>query len=196
MTMSELLRSDNPQVIAEILVRGGIIVFPTDTVWGIGCIYNNKESVKRLYRIKKRLPNKPTSLLIPDISWLSRLADITKDQGFFVSSHWPGALTVVVPAKKEIAKNTFVSETGQVGIRLPNHKPLLKVLSIIKTPILGPSANFASQTPPTKISQLDPKLLELVDAVFIAKNGHGKESTVISLENKKITIIRDGAVKI
>ncbi len=194
--MKELLRSDNPQIIAEIFLKGGIVVFPTDTVWGIGCIYNNKESIKRLYCIKKRQPDKPTSLLVPDISWLSQLADITKDQVSFISSHWPGALTVVVPAKKEIAKNAFVSETSQVGIRLPSHKSLLEVLSIIKTPILGPSANFASQTPPTKISQLDPKLLELVDAVFIAKNGHGKESTVISLENKKITIIRDGAVKI
>ena len=194
--MKELLRSDNPQVIADIFIKGGIVVFPTDTVWGIGCIYNNKESIKRLYRIKKRQPDKPTSLLIPDISWLSRLADITKEQKIIISSHWPGALTVVVPAKEGIVKNAFVTKTGKVGIRLPNHKPLLKVLSIIKTPILGPSANFASQAPPTKISQLDPKLLELVDAVFIAKNGHGKESTVISLENKKITIIRDGAVKI
>ncbi len=194
--MKELLQSSNPQVIAEIFANGGIVIFPTDTVWGIGCVYDDDQAIKRLYSIKNRLPDKPTSLLIPNFNWVNKLAIINPTAKKILNKYWPGALTVVLPAKKEIEDKSFVSTTKKVGVRIPNHKKLLEVIKILEKPILGPSANFAGKTPPQTISQLDPNLLKLVDAVFISIDGSGKESTVITFENENLVILRDGAVKI
>jgi len=194
--MKELLQSSNPQVIAEIFANGGIVIFPTDTVWGIGCVYDDDQAIKRLYSIKNRLPDKPTSLLIPNSNWVNKLAIINPTAKKILNKYWPGALTVVLPAKKEIEDKSFVSTTKKVGVRIPNHKKLLEVIKILEKPILGPSANFAGKTPPQTISQLDPNLLKLVGAVFISIDGSGKESTVITFENENLVILRDGAVKI
>ncbi len=194
--MKELLQSSNPQVIAEIFANGGIVIFPTDTVWGIGCVYDDDQAIKRLYSIKNRLPDKPTSLLIPNSNWVNKLAIINPTAKKILNKYWPGALTVVLPAKKEIEDKSFVSTTKKVGVRIPNHKKLLEVIKILEKPILAPSANFAGKTPPQTISQLDPNLLKLVDAVFISIDGSGKESTVITFENENLVILRDGAVKI
>ena len=194
--MKELLQSSNPQVIAEIFANGGIVIFPTDTVWGIGCVYDDDQAIKRLYSIKNRLPDKPTSLLIPNSNWVNKLAIINPTAKKILNKYWPGALTVVLSAKKEIEDKSFVSTTKKVGVRIPNHQKLLEVLKILDRPILGPSANFAGQTPPQTISQLDPNLLKLVDAVFSSVDGFGKESTVITFENENLVILRDGAVKI
>lgn len=194
--MKELLQSSDPQVIAKVFAKGGIVIFPTDTVWGIGCVYDDDQAVKRLYSIKNRLPDKPTSLLIPNSNWVNRLAIINPSEKKILNKYWPGALTVVLPAKKEIENKSFVSTTKKVGVRIPNHQKLLEVIKILDKPILGPSANFASKTPPQTIFQLDPNLLKLVDAVFRSTDGSGKESTVITFENENLVILRDGAVKI
>ncbi len=194
--MKELLRSSDPQIIAEVFNKGGIVVFPTDTVWGIGCIYDNKEAIKRLYSIKNRQPDKPTSLLIPSVSWLTRLAVIIPTSKEILNKYWPGALTVVLPARKEILDKSFVSSAKKVGVRIPNHSKLLQVLKTLDKPILGPSANFAGKPPPQTFSQLDSELLNYVDAVFESSDGSGKESTVITFENDDLVILRDGAVKI
>ncbi len=194
--MKELLQSSDPQVIAKVFAKGGIVIFPTDTVWGIGCVYDDDQAIKRLYSIKNRLPDKPTSLLIPNTSWVNKLAIINPTAKKILNKYWPGALTVVLSAKKEIEDKSFVSTTKKVGVRIPNHQKLLEVLKILDKPILGPSANFAGQTPPQTISQLDPNLLKLVDAVFSSVDGFGKESTVITFENENLVILRDGAVKI
>lgn len=194
--MKELLQSADPQVIAKILSEGGIVIFPTDTVWGIGCVYDNPDSISRLYKIKNRQPDKPTSLLLPNKSWLRRLAKVKPDQVKIINKFWPGALTVVLPADSSISNLNFLSEKNEVGLRIPNHKMLLKVLSILKKPILGPSANFASLPPPRKLTDLDPELLNKVDAVFLGGDGQGTESTIVSLSSDKPVIIRSGAVKI
>ncbi len=196
MMMKELLQSNDPQVIARVFAEGGIVVFPTDTVWGIGCIYDDEQAVKRLYSIKNRQPDKPTSLLISNTSWVNRLAIISPVAQKILKKYWPGALTVVLSAKKEIQDKSFVSATKKVGVRIPQHQKLLDVLKILDKPILGPSANFAGNVPPQTLSQLDPNLLKLVDAVFDSTEGSGKESTVITFENEKLVILRDGAVKI
>lgn len=194
--MKELLRSGDPARIAKVFTKGGIVIFPTDTVWGIGCVYDNDESIKSLYKIKKRQSDKPSSLLIPDITWVSKLAKCTKAQYSLLSKYWPGALTVVLPARNEIADSNFVSKNGEVGLRIPDHHKLLDTLKILGKPILGPSANFAGELPPSKKSQLDPKLIEFADAVFDSSDGRGKESTVIAFVNNKVVTLRAGAVKI
>lgn len=195
--MKELLRSSNPQKIAEVFFNGGIVIFPTDTVWGIGCIFDNTESIKRLYEIKHRQPDKPTSLLIPSFDWLQKLAlPVESQNAAILEKNWPGALTAVIKAKPGIQGKLFVSEQNEIGLRIPNHQPLLKILKLINKPVLAPSANFATFPPPKTLKQLDPKLISLADAVFLSHDGLGVESTVIKLSQSGPVIIRAGAVKI
>lgn len=196
-TMKELLRSYDPQKIAEVFLDGGIVIFPTDTVWGIGCIFDNSNAIKRLYQIKHRQSDKPTSLLIPNFSWLKKLAlPINNKNISLLRKNWPGALTVVLTADPNLNEQLFISDNNEIGLRIPNHLPLLKVLKITNKPILGPSANFATFSPPKTFMELDSALINLADAIFLSEDGYGIESTVVRLNDSNPEIIRSGAVKI
>lgn len=196
-TMKELLRSYDPQKIAEVFLDGGIVIFPTDTVWGIGCIFDNSNAIKRLYQIKHRQSDKPTSLLIPNFSWLKKLAlPINNKNISLLRKSWPGALTAVLTANPNLHDQLFIPDNNEIGLRIPNHQPLLKVLKIINKPILGPSANFATLPPPKTLKELDPDLIKLADAIFLSEDGLGTESTVVRLNKSNPEIIRLGAVKI
>lgn len=181
----------------RILKSGGIIIFPTDTVWGVGCVFDNPMSIQKLYKIKKRGKGKPTSLLIPDTSWVGKLS-VSSNKGLhdLTERFWPGALTIVVRAREGLVPKEILGGDGTVGLRLPNHHNLLKLLSLVGRPILGPSANFAGEKPPVKLQDIDPKFVSMADLVFVAKEGKGVPSTVVDATGKKLKILRAGAVTI
>src|SRR3989344_3731332 len=84
---------------AQILKNGGIVIFPTDTIYGIGCLASNKESVGRLYEIKGTPKNQKFPLLVSSVRLASQIAIITKDAGELITKHWPGALTIILKSK-------------------------------------------------------------------------------------------------
>lgn len=177
------------------LKNGGVIIFPTDTVWGIGASIKRLDAVEKFYGIKARPKNKPTAVLVANISQAAKIAFLDKTAKDLIIRFWPGALTLIVKAKPAVPK-IIKGAGGTVGIRMPDHKLLLKMLDQLSCGIAAASANFASQPPPAEKEMVDQKLIDLCDFLLEGDSGGGLPSTVLDVTNKPYKIIRQGSIKV
>lgn len=182
--------------IVSLLKAGGVVVFPTDTVWGIGCALNIPGAIKKLYLIKKREPEKPTALLVADLKMAEQYGTINKQARELAGKHWPGGLTLVVGTKRNKVSKLVLGGTKRVGVRVPNHAPLRQVIEGLGCPLVASSANFAGMTPPLTQGQLDPSLLEAVDGVMEGEAGSQLPSTVVNVLEDSVRVLRQGLVSV
>ena len=136
----------DPSLAVEYIKKGEIIAYPTEAVYGIGCDPWNQKSVEKIYKIKKRVSNKPFILVASDINHLNNLINIgslTDD----VLSSWPGHVTWLIPALSEAPQWLIDGSTGLIAIRISNHKIIKQICSIFGKPIISTSANMSSEKP-------------------------------------------------
>ncbi|MBU2595749.1 threonylcarbamoyl-AMP synthase [Patescibacteria group bacterium] len=189
--------------VVEVLIKSGVIAFPTDTVYGIGVNALNKKAVKRIYEIKKRDKNKPLIILV------GRKKDAHKISHFNATAQkcevrfWPGPLTLVLPAKKDIPK--YLTYNGTIGIRMPNNKIFIALAKSCEFPIATTSANLSGETSATSAQEVAEKLglpgeasaKTDEDIDLIIDGGRTKSnvaSTVLNLTSKTPKIIRQGKI--
>lgn len=182
----------------KIVNDGGIVIFPTDTAFGIGCRIDDQKAVERLFRIRKRPKTQAAPVLVGSVEMAQNyLEPIPKDVlGKLVKYYWPGALTIILPCKIEKVTNLVRGERKTLGVRMPNHQKILKIIKEVGVPILGPSANFHGEKTPYKFSDLSPELIKLVDYVLKGQCSVCQESTVIDCTEKPWRVLRQGAIKI
>ena len=170
----------------EVLKRGGVVIFPTDTVWGMGAAADNPAAVKKFYEIKKRETDKPTAILVASLEQAEKLGQFSGRVRDVAKRYWPGAVTIIVPAK-----------TGKtVGLRVPDW-PLVQELCLkLGVGIMAGSANFAGKPAPLKREELDPKLVGMVDLVIDGECGGQSASTVLDTTVKPWRVVRQGSVKV
>lgn len=168
--------------IAERIKKGEIVIFPTDTVYGILADATNKKAVNSIFKIKKRPKEKPLPLFVSGIEMAKNLAFINKSQEEFLKKVWPGKVTAVLKAR---------NKNRTIGLRQPDYKKIIDILKIIKVPLAQTSANISGNPPSVKISevikQFEGERILAVDAGNIKKN---KPSSVIDLTGEKIKILR------
>lgn len=193
--------SDMDQRIQEaikILKNGGIVIFPTDTAFGIGCRIDDVKAIERLFKIRKRPKNQAVPVLVDTVRMAQDyLLAIPKDAiDKLIEPYWPGALTIVLPCKTNKVP-TLVRGGGQtLGVRIPNHSLARALIQGVGVPILGPSANFHGGKTPYKFEDLDQRLVKLVDYVVPGECSICKESTVIDCSKKPWRILREGAISL
>lgn len=124
---------------------GGVIVCPTDTVYGLVCDAANKETMARLFLIKQRPPNKPIPIFVAGIEMAKEFAEINKKQEAFLKKVWPGAVTVVLKSKKG---------EGTIGMRMPKYRLILEIIERLGRPIAETSANISGKPATTKIKEV------------------------------------------
>ncbi len=183
----------------EILKNGGIIIFPTDTAFGIGCRIDDEKAVERLFEIRRRPHEKATPVLISSVAMAKDyVLEIPQEvEEKLIKKYWPGAVTIVLPAKTKKVPGLVRGGGNTIGIRMPNNQTILSIIKGVGVPILGPSANFHGEKTPYAFSELNPDLVRLVDYVVKGEtNSVGKASTVIDCSVTPWKIIREGAVKI
>lgn len=180
----------------KILKQGGIVIFPTDTAFGIGCRIDNEKAVKRLFEMRKRPETKPTPVLIDTVKMAQDyLLPIPKDViDKLIEPYWPGALTIILPCKIEKVPTLVRGSMKTLGVRIPNHAIARSIIRELGMPILGPSANFHGEKTPYSINELDPKLIKLVDYVVPGECLIKQASTVIDCSKKPWKVIRKGAI--
>ena len=177
---------------SQIIENGGIVVFPTDTVYGIGCNPYNKESAKKVYEIKSRDFSKPFPVLVYSKEIAEQIAEFDGISKKLVEKFWPGQLTIILKLKDMKLKESLNLE-DKIALRVPNHKCMLQLLEKCKC-LVGTSANVSGQS-----SFFDPqeciKNVEnydvFVDGGTITSKG---ESTIIEIQNEEIKIIREGSL--
>ncbi len=180
----------------EVFLTGGIVIFPTDTVMGIGCIMSDVKAIKKLYEIKKRPFEKPTSVLASNKLMAGSLINQKMDKELknIMKKYWPGALTIIVRAS-EIVPKEIMGYGNKVGIRIPKFQRLQKLISCLGCPIVASSANFSNDKTPLRFKDINKSLIEKVDFVIREDSLGLSASTVIEyLGSGKYKYIRKGDV--
>ena len=177
---------------SQIVSHGGIVIFPTDTVYGIGCNPYNKESVEKIYKIKSRDIMKSLPVLTYSIETAEKIVEFDQFTKKIVKKFWPGPLTVILKVTDKKIKESLNLE-NKIAIRVPDHKCTLELLKKCNF-LVGTSANISGNLPYTDPEECL-KNLEIydifVDVGIITSKG---ESTIIEIENEQIKIIREGSL--
>lgn len=179
----------------EIIKGGGIVVFPTETVYGIGANALDEKAIKRLYKVKQRPLVQPFSLLVSDMDMVNELAsDITELEYKLMEKFFPGPLTIILK-KKKIIPNITTSGQETVGIRMPDGKIARKLVEYANVPIATPSANITGKPSGTKIEDVIKDFEGKVD-YFIdgGKSKIGKPSTIVKVIDNVPHILRMGSI--
>lgn len=180
---------------AEIIKNGGIVVFPTETVYGIGTNGLDKEAVERLYLIKERPLSKPISLLVSDFEMIERVAkNISEIEYKIMKKFFPGPLTIVLN-KKDIVPDIVTSGGNTVGIRMPDEEITRKLIEYAGVPIAAPSANISGEPSGIDIKDIIKEFGDKVNYYIDGgKSKIGIGSTIVKVENNSIKILREGSI--
>ncbi len=141
------LGSPSPEAIkkiAQVLKQGKIIAYPTDTVYGLGCQATNEEAISRLYKIKKRALSKPAIILVNGLAMAKKFAHINQEQEKFLSSIWPGPVTVILKSRRRLPL-ALQSNDGGIALRLPKSLFIVKVITEINCPLVSTSLNVSGR---------------------------------------------------
>jgi len=179
---------------ARVLGEGGVVAFPTDTVYGLGADIHNLAAVDRIYAIKGRPKGSPLPVLISDIS---RITDVVNDPEPFAihlaSLCWPGGLTLVVPTNVPLPGS--VLQDGCVGVRVPDDPICIRLIERFGGPITGTSANRTGNPPAVNARQVKDQLGNSVDYILDAGDAQqAKPSTVVRVAGGEVTVLREGVV--
>jgi len=179
------------------LDNGGIIIFPTDTAFGIGCRIDRPDAVDRLFKIRRRPITQAMPALVSSIdmalSYYLSGSDVVRRM---MADHWPGGLTIIDRCKENLISSPIRGGGETVGLRMPNHPVILKIIEEVGVPILGPSANFHGDPTPYSTADLNPELVKLVDYVVEGECTTKQASTVVDCSVTPYKIIRQGAVRL
>ena len=196
--MSGVLSQDISEQVKKgvsILKQGGVIAYPTDTVYGLGASAYLPEAVKRVFEVKKRPLNMPLPLLLADESQLTEVTEeLPPVARLLIKEFLPGALTLVLP--KSASVHDIVSGGGYtVAVRIPAHPVPVALAGGLGAPLVGTSANLSGRPSPLTAEEVDSQLGGEVDLIIDGgKCPGGKESTVVDLSGEKPVILRQGAI--
>lgn len=168
----KIINLENIDLIKEIK-KGKIFIYPTDTIYGLGCDATNKDSVEKIKKIKKRDKNKPLSIIAPSIDWIKEnlIIDVR------LNDYLPGPYTIIL--KKKIKDFLLhVSDTDSLGIRIPDNKTTKKIQKS-NLPFITTSVNLSGEKNITKISEISNEILNQVDYVIDFGELSGSPSTLI-----------------
>lgn len=185
----------NLKIAANIIKKGGIVIFPTETVYGIGTNGLDEEAVKKLYEVKDRPLNKPISLLVSNFDMINQVAkDITEMEYKIMKNFFPGPLTIILN-KKSCVPDILTAKGNTVGIRMPDNEIALKLIELSGVPIATPSANISGRPSGIDIEDIKKDFEGKVD-LFIdsGKSKIGNGSTIVKVEDNEIKILRQGII--
>ncbi|MBP3800585.1 MAG: threonylcarbamoyl-AMP synthase [Clostridia bacterium] len=183
------------KAMSEKIRNGNIVVFPTETVYGIGTNGLNEESIKKLYEVKQREFNKPISLLVSDVNMIKELTkDITEIEYKLIDAFCPGPFTIILK-KKDIVPNILTANGATVGIRMPENEIARKLVKYSGVPVAAPSANISGKPSGIEIEDIvkdfEGKVEYFIDG---GKSKLGIGSTIVRVIDGMPKILRQGSI--
>lgn len=176
----------------EVIKSGGVIIYPTDTFYGIGCDIYNKEALERIFMIKNESKDKLFSFVIPDFKDISNYAKVSDYAYRSMKKLLPGPYTFILPASREVPKKLW-SKRKTVGIRIPNHPVTLELTQEIGSPIVSTSVTNRLGDVLTNPAEIKMVFNGQVDLMLANGFLAGKPSSVIDLSMDEPEVIREGA---
>jgi L-threonylcarbamoyladenylate synthase len=197
MTNPKILKA-NPagvQRVSQVILRGGVAAFPTETFYGLGADAQNEAALQKIFLLKGREENKPLLLLIGKREWLSGIVrNISPVAQQLIEEFWPGPLTLVFEASSQLS-NLLTAGTGTIGVRISPHPIAQALLQAVGRPITATSANLSGQPSATLASEVYHSLGNRLDAILDGgQTAGGMGSTVLDVSGPIPKIIRPGAI--
>ena len=178
----------------SILKRGGVVAFPTDTVYGLGVSIGIKQAVERVYRIKRRPNNRALPLILADLSQIDGVArSVPPLARLLAEKFWPGPLTLVL-FKSDSVPDIVTGNSGTVAVRIPAHPIPVALARGLGMPLIGTSANLSGQPSALTAEEARAQLGDRVDLIIDGECPGGKESTIVDLTGETPVIRREGAL--
>lgn len=183
-----------------IIDNGGLIVYPTDTIYGLGCDPYNKKSVEKIFRIKKRLLNKALPILASDIRHVEKIMFLDDRGRKLADSFWPGPLTIIGILKDNDIPKLITAGRQTVGMRIPNNIETLNLLKYCNF-LVGTSANISNENSCIYAEDVLKSPLVGYDAIVIGDDDKPKEpfsvkgSTIVDISTSNLKIVREGVIK-
>jgi len=176
------------------LQKGGVITFPTDTVYGLGADAFNSVAVERIYEIKNRPKYQQFPLLIADVKQLTILAEpIPEITWLLARRFWPGGLTLVLSKKDSVP--AYLASGPTIAVRVPNHPVCQALIQHLGNPLIGTSANISGQPAALTAEEVEQQLGDKIDLIINgSKCPGGKESTIVDITHEPPTILRHGII--
>lgn len=177
------------------ILKGGVVVYPTRTLYGLGVNADNPAAIARLFQVKGRADAKPVSILIKSREMLAPLVEAIPPAAILIMDRfWPGRITLVFRANPGVSP-LLTAGTGKIGIRIPDHPVAVSLVSALPYPITGTSANYSGSPGVSRIEDLPPDFLNQADLIIDAGPlSGGIGSTVIDVTTDPPVVLREGAV--
>jgi L-threonylcarbamoyladenylate synthase len=188
--------TDLPDEAAEILRRGGIVAFPTETVFGLGADVFNELAIEKIFQAKSRPENNPLIVHVAEQNQITKVAIVTLTAQRLIDAFFPGPITVVIP-KRESVPLIATAGLDTVGVRIPNNKFAQVFLRACDTPVVAPSANLSGKPSPTTWEAVFEDLSGKIDCILKGDATEiGLESTVVDCSGEIPVLLRPGAISI
>jgi L-threonylcarbamoyladenylate synthase len=180
----------------RVLKSGGVIIYPTETVYGLGADATNRNAVSKVFEIKKKDKFKPMLIAVSSIEMAKRYVWWNKYADVLAKKYLPGPLSLILSVKGEAIDENVYQGGIKVGIRIPNNEFVLKLISSFNRPITSTSANVSGEKPPIKVEEIDEEVKRKVDLVIDkGETEVKKSSTVVDVSSYPPRLIREGAIK-
>lgn len=182
--------SDTVEHAIDVLRQGGIILYPTDTIWGIGCDATNEEACKRIMELKGRSAEKSFVLLVDGFPMIEKYIPEFPPVCYDLADYATRPLTIIYPGAKGLSPGA-VAEDGSVGIRITSDPTCVKLIRSMRKPLISTSANISGRPSPTRFADIDPEIIAGVDAVIGLR-----QNEVMKTPSQIIKIGLDSSVKV
>ena len=188
----EMLEKSQYKKASKILQNGGLIAFPTETVYGLGVVFDNEQSYERLINVKRRPPEKPFTLMCGSLDDIKKYAYVNELAQKLIDAFMPGQFTIILKAKENLPR-WVVSKEGNVGIRISDDKFVQNLIIETGKPLLVPSANRSGESPCHTSNEVKDSLGNDLDAIIIGESVSNIPSTIVFVD-ESVHIIRLGEI--
>lgn len=181
----------------DVFKNGGVVIFPTDTAYGIGCRMDSESAVKKVFEIKQRSLDNALLVLVDGIKMAQQYVKIPQEvRQKLINQYWPGGLSIFFKCRPGKVLNIVTADTDILAVRNPSHPVMERIIHAVGVPIIATSANVSGRITPYAVSEVDPEILKQADYVLSGECTYKKESTIIDTTVKPWNIVRMGAVQV
>lgn len=179
---------------AAVLIAGGIVAFPTETVFGLGIIFDNEKTYNKLNAIKKRSDDKPFTMMLAEVKDIEKYAYISDESQKLITAFMPGPITLLMPTKSNVP--VWVTHgSAKIGIRVSSEKDINKLIKLVGKPLLVPSANKSGEKPALNSFEAENIFGSEVDFYIEGSSGCKRPSTIVDTCGR-IVIVREGDISL
>lgn len=190
--MTKVVLENQMNEICDVIQKGGIVAFPTETVYGVGIHFDDEEALERLMEAKNRDYSKAITLMVADKKDISQYAYISPQAQKMIDQFMPGMITLIFK-KKESVRDSMTNGKSTIGIRIPDSELVLSLLKKVG-PMLVTSANLSQHSNTTSTQEVLNQLDGRIDLVVDGKTSDNIASTVVDVSQDEIKILRDGKI--